>query len=49
LLMPGLETCRDCHLGETASEAEVPSSCAMCHSYHQPSGTGLAPSRIARS
>jgi predicted CXXCH cytochrome family protein len=38
LLIPGLETCRDCHLGESAIETEeiVPSSCAMCHSYHTP-------------
>lgn len=34
LLMPGIAICRDCHLGEDAAEAEVPSSCAMCHSYH---------------
>ena len=47
LLMPGLETCRDCHEGESAIEAEVPSTCAMCHSYHAPSATSLAPPRIA--
>jgi len=47
LLMPGLESCRDCHEGESAREAEVPSSCAMCHSYHVPSGTSAEPSRIA--
>jgi len=39
LLLPGVKICRDCHLGEDAPEAEVPSSCAMCHSYH-PSGVG---------
>jgi len=39
LLLPGLKVCRDCHLGEKAAEAEVPSSCAMCHSYH-PNGAG---------
>lgn len=38
LLLPDLATCRTCHLGENASRAEVPSSCAMCHSYHLPSG-----------
>lgn len=43
LLMPGIETCRDCHEGETAHEAEVPSSCAMCHSYHP--RPGAAPAR----
>lgn len=34
LLMPGIAVCRDCHLGEDAKKAEVPSSCAMCHTYH---------------
>lgn len=34
LLLPGIETCRNCHGGEKAAKAKVPSSCAMCHSYH---------------
>ena len=34
LLLPEIGICRDCHLGEKAAKAEVPSSCAMCHSYH---------------
>jgi len=40
LLIPDLESCRDCHLGATAEKTKkiVPSSCAMCHSYHVPSG-----------
>ncbi len=38
LLLPDLAICRDCHMGEEAIEAEVPSSCAMCHSYHVPTG-----------
>ncbi len=33
LLLPGIAQCRTCHLGE-GSNAAVPSSCAMCHSYH---------------
>ncbi len=33
LLLPGIRTCRTCHAGESAA-AKVPSSCAMCHSYH---------------
>src|SRR3546814_14755784 len=36
LLLPALATCRECHLGEDAVKAEVPSGCAMCHSYHVP-------------
>ena len=38
LLLPGIAVCRDCHLGEKARKAEVPSSCAMCHSYHPKKG-----------
>ena len=38
LLMPDLASCRECHQGEEAVKAEVPSSCAMCHSYHAPEG-----------
>ncbi len=34
LLIPGIAICRDCHLGEDARKAEVPSPCAMCHTYH---------------
>jgi predicted CXXCH cytochrome family protein len=34
VLLPGVKTCRNCHLGEGAASADVPSSCAMCHSYH---------------
>lgn len=40
LLIPELKSCRDCHLGESALKTKkiVPSSCAMCHAYHVPSG-----------
>lgn len=34
LLLPGIATCRTCHLGEDAMSAKVPSSCATCHGYH---------------
>lgn len=37
LLIPGIAVCRDCHEGETAIKADVPSSCSTCHSYHAPS------------
>lgn len=47
LLLPGVKECRDCHLGEASKTAEVPSSCAMCHSYHPRSGPAAAPPRIA--
>ena len=48
LLLPGIAQCRDCHQGESARTAEVPSSCAMCHSYHPREGAAAAPPRIAR-
>ena len=48
LLLPGIAQCRDCHQGESARSAEVPSSCAMCHSYHPRTGPAAAPPRIAR-
>jgi predicted CXXCH cytochrome family protein len=48
LLLPGIAQCRDCHQGENARAAEVPSSCAMCHSYHPRSPPAAAPPRIAR-
>jgi hypothetical protein len=44
LLLPGIETCRTCHGGE-ASKAKVPSSCAMCHSYHTVEGAPWQPRR----
>jgi hypothetical protein len=47
LLLPDLNSCRDCHLGEDAKEAEVPSGCAMCHSYHPPENLLAAPRRVA--
>ena len=47
LLMPDLASCRDCHMGEAAVKADVPSSCAMCHSYHPREGPDAAPPRFA--
>ncbi|MBD3728245.1 MAG: cytochrome c3 family protein [Sphingomonadales bacterium] len=40
LLMPDLKICRDCHMGQYDTKADVPSGCAMCHSYH-PSGSDM--------
>jgi len=37
LLLPGIAVCRDCHMGE-GSNSQVPSSCALCHSYHADDG-----------
>ncbi|MGB3379369.1 MAG: cytochrome c3 family protein [Allopontixanthobacter sediminis] len=34
LLLPPLATCRTCHMGESDTKADVPSGCAMCHTYH---------------
>lgn len=46
VLLPGIETCRTCHLGESAAKPKIPSTCAMCHSYH-PRGTA-APARVGK-
>jgi hypothetical protein len=48
LLLPEIGQCRECHEGESARTAEVPSGCAMCHSYHPRTGAAAAPPRIAR-
>jgi len=48
LLLPGIAQCRTCHEGESSRKAEVPSGCAMCHSYHPRTGAAAAPPRIAR-
>ena len=42
LLLPGIDSCRTCHGGEK-SKADVPSSCATCHSYHIGDGGPLSP------
>lgn len=44
LLLPGIETCRTCH-GGADTKAKVPSSCAMCHSYHTAEGAPWQPRR----
>lgn len=45
LLIPGIDTCRECHTGEkgdslvkVAKSKEVKSTCAMCHDYHADKG-----------
>ena len=35
VLLPPVENCQQCHGGERAS-ARVPSTCIMCHLFHQP-------------
>ena len=42
LLLPGIDSCRTCHGGEK-SRADVPSGCAMCHSYHIGDGAPWMP------
>ena len=55
LLLPTLTSCRECHQGADAVAADVPSTCAMCHSYHPPTfqrredgPQSPAPDRVAR-
>lgn len=42
LMIPGVESCQRCHVGEGSSTAvigqPVQSSCAMCHDYHMDEG-----------
>jgi hypothetical protein len=50
VLLPGIKTCRTCHLGEDTAKPKVPSTCAMCHSYHPrgeaaPARTGVGRKR----
>ena len=40
----GGKTCRSCHGGE-ASASKVPSSCALCHSYHMDSAAPWRPTK----
>ena len=48
LMLPGISVCRDCHGGEKAKK-EIPSGCALCHSYHKDEGAPWVPvGRIAR-
>ncbi|MDX3909035.1 MAG: cytochrome c3 family protein [Sphingobium sp.] len=47
LLLPGISSCRDCHGGEQA-KADVPSGCALCHSYHVGDGAPWVPANAIR-
>jgi hypothetical protein len=50
LLLPNVNSCRTCHLGEDAPRGKVPSGCAMCHSFHmgEDAPRGLEPRRRAQ-
>ena len=41
VLIPGIQNCRDCHAGESAT-GKVASTCITCHDYHTPAGSVLA-------
>jgi hypothetical protein len=34
ILLPRIQQCRSCHLGEGESKAKAPSGCVLCHTYH---------------
>ena len=34
ILLPRIQQCRSCHLGESEHKAKVPSGCVLCHAYH---------------
>ena len=46
VLLPPIESCRTCHLGEHA-DAAIPSTCGMCHIYHDDDLTPLRASTTA--
>jgi len=39
VLMPGIETCRDCHGGSAPAPDKVRSDCGLCHGFHWPGTT----------
>ena len=46
VLMPQIAVCRDCHGGETGTEAglaRIPSPCATCHGFHEPTAPRWVP------
>lgn len=47
LLLPGIKTCRTCHGGEKSGR-DVPSSCALCHSYHLDDGAPWQPAGLSQ-
>lgn len=38
VLLPGIDSCRECHVGAAGDDDLIASTCAMCHSYHQGDG-----------
>ncbi|MEZ5824476.1 MAG: hypothetical protein R3C97_06960 [Geminicoccaceae bacterium] len=48
VLLPDIASCRTCHLGEDAGAA-IPSSCGMCHIYHDDRLSPLAGETAAHS
>lgn len=36
VMIPGIETCRDCHAGARAATDEIASDCVACHPFHRP-------------
>ena len=48
VLLPDITSCRSCHLGESEGAA-IPSSCGMCHIYHDDRLSPLARGRMAQS
>jgi len=35
VVLPGIESCRNCHVGETPVTGKVASTCVSCHDFHQ--------------
>jgi hypothetical protein len=49
ILLPGIASCRECHIGDSAVVAmaepnnRMPSSCVTCHYYHVPTQGPMNP------
>lgn len=46
VLMPGIETCRECHTGERGATG-VASTCILCHRFHVPGQDGILAKRAS--
>jgi predicted CXXCH cytochrome family protein len=48
VLLPSIAVCQSCHAGERA-DAKVPSTCVMCHDFHQPDLDRMRPTQAKQS
>jgi hypothetical protein len=46
VVLPNIESCRNCHVGETPVSGKVASTCVSCHDFHQHDMPMLPPKRL---